>query len=198
MYDMHGTLIYQMLDQGMQTTVPLSQSSPNLINAEVGMEDQYFWTNPGLDITGIVRAALTNLTHGRILSGGSSITQQLIKNAIVGDQDTMLRKLQEIILAPEVTRNYSKQDVLAMYLNTIYYGEQAFGADAAAFTYFDLQDTANASAASQLDIAQAAMLAGLSNSTLFLDPFPQPAAAQPPTPDARCPRVLPTVINVQL
>jgi len=177
MYDMHGTLIYQMLDQGMQTTVPLSQISPNLINAEVAMEDQYFWTNPGFDITGIVRAALTNLTHGRIVSGGSSITQQLIKNAIVGDQDTILRKLQEVILAPEVTRNYSKQDVLAMYLNTIYYGEQAYGADAAAFTYFDLQDTANASAASQLDIAQAAMLAGIPSSPVAYNPFLHPVAA---------------------
>ncbi|HKF39256.1 MAG TPA: transglycosylase domain-containing protein, partial [Ktedonobacteraceae bacterium] len=177
MYDMHGTLIYQMLDQGMQTSVPLSQISRNLVNAEVAMEDQYFWTNPGYDITGIVRAALANLTHGRIVSGGSTITQQLIKNAIVGDHDTILRKLQEIILAPEVTRYYSKQDVLAMYLNTIYYGEQAYGADAAAFTYFDLQDTAKASAASQLDLAQAALLAGLPSSPVAYDPFLHPVAA---------------------
>jgi len=177
MYDMHGTLIYQMLDQGMQTSVPLSQISRNLVKAEVAMEDQYFWTNPGYDITGIVRAALANLTHGRIVSGGSTITQQLIKNAIVGDHDTILRKLQEIILAPEVTRYYSKQDVLAMYLNTIYYGEQAYGADAAAFTYFDLQDTAKASAASQLDLAQAALLAGLPSSPVAYDPFLHPVAA---------------------
>ncbi len=112
MYDEHGTLIYQMLDQGMQTTVPLSQISQNLINAEVAIEDHYFWTGPGVDITGIVRAALANLTHGYVVEGGSTITQQLIKNAIVGDQDTIMRKLQEIILAPEVTRLYSKQEIL--------------------------------------------------------------------------------------
>src|SRR5207248_7468294 len=74
MYDQHGTLIYQMADQGLQTTVPLSQISPNLIHAEIAMEDQYFWSNPGFDITGIVRAALTDLSHGRIISGGSTIT----------------------------------------------------------------------------------------------------------------------------
>ncbi len=177
MYDMHRTLIYQMLDHGMQTTVPLSQISQNLINAEIAIEDQYFWTNPGFDITGIVRAAITNLTNGRIVSGGSTITQQLIKNAIVGNQDTILRKLQEIILAPEVTRHFTKQQILSMYLNTIYYGEQAYGADAAAFTYFNLHDTATARAASQLDIAQAAMLAGIPSSPAAFDPFLHPRAA---------------------
>src|SRR6266480_6402978 len=177
MYDEHSTMIYQMLDQGMQTTVPLSQISQNLINAEVAIEDQYFWTDPGVDITGIVRAALADMTHGQVVEGGSTITQQLIKNAIVGDQDTIMRKLQEIILAPEVTRIYSKQEVLSMYLNTIYFGEQAYGADAAAFTYFGLQDTAHASAASKLDIAQAAMLAGLPRAPSALDPFLHPSAA---------------------
>lgn len=177
MYDEHGTLIYQMHDQGMQTSVPLSQISAHLIDAEVAIEDQYFWTNPGIDITGIVRAAMTDLTHDSVVSGGSTITQQLIKNAIVGSQDTILRKLQEIILAPEVTRYYTKQQILPMYLNTIYYGEQAYGADAAAFAYFGLQDTAQASAASQLDLAQAALLAGIPSSPIARDPFLHPKAA---------------------
>jgi membrane peptidoglycan carboxypeptidase len=177
MYDMNGTLIYQMVDQGLQTTVPLSQISPNLVHAEIAIEDQYFWTNPGYDITGIVRAAIANLTHGHVISGGSTITQQLIKNAIVGNQETILRKLQEIILAPEVTRHFTKQQILSMYLNTIYYSEQAYGADAAAFTYFNLHDTATASAASQLDLAQAAMLAGIPSSPIARDPFLHPKAA---------------------
>src|SRR5438067_3796423 len=136
MYDKHGTMIYQMTDQGLQTTVPLKDISPNLIHAEIAMEDQYFWTNPGYDITGIAREALDDLTHGHIISGGSTITQQLIKNAIVGNQATAIRKLQEIILAPSVTRYYTKQQILSMYLNTTYYGEQAYGANAAAFIYF--------------------------------------------------------------
>lgn len=171
MYDENGTPIYQMLSQGMQTTEPLSQISPNLMHAEIAIEDQYFWSNPGYDITGIVRAALSDLTHGHIVAGGSTITQQVIKNAIVGGQDTAIRKLQEIILAPAVTRRYTKQQILAMYLNTTYYGEQAYGAEAAAFTYFDLRDTPGHSAASKLDIAQSAMLAGIPSAPNGRDPF---------------------------
>jgi len=177
MYDKHGTMIYQMTDQGLQTTVPLKDISPNLIHAEIAMEDQYFWTNPGYDITGIARAALDDLTHGHIISGGSTITQQLIKNAIVGNQATAIRKLQEIILAPSVTRYYTKQQILSMYLNTTYYGEQAYGANAAAFIYFGLQDKPSATAASQLDLAQAAMLAGIPSAPIGRDPFVDPYSA---------------------
>lgn len=171
MYDAHGSLLFQMVKNGLQTTVPLSQISPNLVNAEVAIEDQNFWKNSGFDITGIVRAAIADLTLGHVVAGGSTITQQLIKNAIVGNQDTALRKLQEIILAPDITRHYTKQQIMGMYLNTIYYGEQAYGADAAAFTYFGLQDMPNRSAASQLDVAQAAMLAGLPQSPIAHDPY---------------------------
>lgn len=180
MYDDHGTLLYQMTKDGLQTSVPLSQISQNLTNAEVAIEDQNFWKNAGFDITGIVRAAIANLTLGHVVAGGSTITQQLIKNAIVGNQDTALRKLQEIILAPDITRHYTKEQIMWMYLNTIYYGEQAYGADAAAFTYFGLQDKPNHSAASQLDIAQSAMLAGLPQSPIAHDPyiFPQSGLAR--------------------
>ena len=177
MYDEHNTLIYQMIDQGLQTTVPLDQISPNLIHAEIATEDQNFWNNPGYDITGIVRATIADLTNGRVVSGGSTITQQLIKNAIVGNQDTILRKLQEIILAPQVTRYYTKQQILSMYLNTIYYGEQAYGANAAAFMYFGLRDKPGHSAASQLDLAQSAMLAGIPSSPAARDPYLYPVAA---------------------
>ncbi len=178
LYDSHGTLLYQAIDQGLQTTVPLAQVSPNLAHAEIAIEDQYFYTNPGYDITGIVRAALSNLTRGHVVSGGSTITQQLIKNAIVGNQETVVRKLQEIILAPAITRQYTKEQILSMYLNTTYYGHQAYGAEAAAFTYFNLKDTPTATAASQLDIAQAAMLAGIPSAPVGRDPFLYPKAAQ--------------------
>src|SRR5579883_1023249 len=177
MYDANGTQIYEAIDQGLQISEPFDKISPNLVHAEIAIEDQYFWSNPGYDITGIVRAALSDLTHGRIVAGGSTITQQLIKNAIVGNQDTAIRKLQEIILAPEVTRQYTKDQILSMYLNTTYYGEMAYGADAAAFTYFDLQDTPARTAASQLDIAQSAMLAGIPSSPIARDPFLHPQAA---------------------
>lgn len=178
MYDAHGIEIYQATDQGLQTTVPLAHISKNLVNAEIAIEDQYFWSNPGYDITGIVRAAIDDLTRKQIVSGGSTITQQLIKNAIVGNQESVLRKLQEIILAPDISRQYTKQQILEMYLNTTYYGEQAYGADAAAFVYFGLQDTPKATGASQLDVAQAAMLAGIPSAPIGRDPFLHPAAAQ--------------------
>ena len=183
MYDAHGTMLYQMVDQGLQTTVPLEKISPNLVHAEIAIEDQTFWNNSGYDITGIVRASLADLSHGHIVSGGSTITQQLIKNAIVGNQDTAIRKLQEIILAPDITRKFTKQQVLSMYLNTIYYGEQAYGAEAAAFTYFNLKDTPTATAASQLDIAQAATLAGIPSNPSLRDPFLHPHASFQRTKD---------------
>lgn len=171
MYDDRGTLFYQLVKDGLQTTVPLAQISRNLIDAEVAIEDQNFWKNAGFDITGIVRAAIADMAKGHVVAGGSTITQQLIKNALVGNQDTVFRKLQEIILAPDITRHYTKQQIMSMYLNTIYYGQQAYGADAAAFVYFDLRDTPTRSAASQLDLAQAAMLAGLPQSPIAHDPF---------------------------
>jgi membrane peptidoglycan carboxypeptidase len=176
MYDAHGTPIYEAVDQGLQVSEPFNDISPNLVHAEIAIEDHSFWTNPGYDISGIVRAALSNLSHGHIVAGGSTITQQLIKNAIVGDADTNMRKLEEIILAPQATRYYTKQQIMDMYLNTTYYGNMAYGAEAAAFVYFDVQDTPKATAAAQLDIAQAAMLAGIPQNPTLYNPFLHPQA----------------------
>ncbi len=171
MYDDRGDMIFQMTKDGLQTTVPLSQISPTMINAQIAIEDQNFWKNAGFDITGIVRAAIADLTKGHVVAGGSTITQQVIKNAVVGNQDTALRKLEEVILAPDATRHYSKQDILNMYLSTTYYGEQAYGVDAAAFMYFNLQDRPGHSAASQLDLAQSALIAGMARNGILYDPF---------------------------
>ena len=176
-YDIHGRMIYEAIDQGMQVSVPLTQISRHLINAEIAIEDQNFWKNPGYDLNGIIRAAIDNLSKGHVVSGGSTITQQLIKNTIVGNHESILRKLQEIILAPQITNRYTKEQILTMYLNTSYYGEQAYGANAAAFTYYNLQDTAKSSAASKLDLAQAAMLAGIPSAPIGRDPFLHPAEA---------------------
>lgn len=176
MYDEHGTLIYEAVDQGLQISEPLNNISPNLVHAEIAIEDQSFWTNPGYDITGIARAALSDLSNKRVVAGGSTITQQLIKNVIVGNQDTAIRKLEELILAPQATRYFTKQQIMDMYLNTTYYGNQAYGAQAAAFIYFDLQDTPKATAAQQLDLAQAAMLAGIPQNPSLYNPFVFPQA----------------------
>ena len=177
MYDAHGTLIYEAVDQGLQISEPFNDISLNLVHAEIAIEDHTFWTNPGYDITGMVRATISNLSYGRVVSGGSTITQQLIKNTVVGNEDTILRKLEEIILAPQATRYYTKQQIMDMYLNTTYYANMAYGAEAAAFVYFDLHDTSTSPAAAQLDIAQSAMLAGIPQDPVLYDPFVHPQAA---------------------
>src|SRR5581483_4159679 len=121
-YDSKGVLLDQMADQGLHTTVTFDQISSELRNATVATEDKDFWTNPGVDLLGIVRAFLANLQNGRIVEGGSTISQQLSKNLIVGNECTIVRKLEEVVLAPQLNSHYTKKDILSMYLNTIYYG----------------------------------------------------------------------------
>ena len=177
MYDSHGVLIDQLTDNGIHTTVTFDQIAPIMQDATVATEDKNFWSNQGVDVVGIIRALLINLEDGRVVEGGSTITQQLIKNLIVGNQPTIVRKLEEIILAPQVNNDYTKKDILTMYLNSIYYGNQAYGIDAAALVYFGLQDKPGHSAASQLDLAQSAMLAGLPSNPSFFDPLAHPQTA---------------------
>ncbi|HZU67488.1 MAG TPA: PBP1A family penicillin-binding protein [Ktedonobacteraceae bacterium] len=169
-FDSKGILIGQLADNGIHTTVKLAQVSPYIINATVATEDKDFWINSGVDLAGIIRAAITNLENGRVVEGGSTITQQLIKNLVVGNDPTYIRKLQEVILAPQLNSMYSKRDILEMYLNSIYYGHQAYGIDAAATVYFGLQDSPGRTAAQQLDLAQSAMLAGLPSNPSEYDP----------------------------
>lgn len=178
-YDSQGNLIDQLTDQGIHTEVTYGQIAPALVNATIAIEDKTFWSNEGVDLTSILRAALSDLENGQTVEGGSTITQQLVKQLIVGDSRDLTRKLSEILLAPQVTNRYSKEDILEMYLNTIYYGHQAYGIDTAATVYFGLEDKDGQSAASQLDLAQAAMLAGLPRNAVLYDPtsnFPQATA----------------------
>ena len=176
-YDATGTLIDELADQGTRTTIPLKQMSPNAVNATIAIEDKDFWTNQGVDFIAVVRAATDDLSSGQVVSGASTITQQLIKRGILGPQVTFDRKLREMILAIGLTHQMSKQDILNLYLNTIYYGEQAYGIDAAAQTYFGLQDQPGKPAAAQLDLAQASILAGLPQSPSGLDPLYNKQAA---------------------
>ncbi len=177
MYDSKGILIMQMTDQGLHTSVSLDQIAPILQNATIATEDKNFWSNQGVDILRILRAALDDLRSGRIVEGGSTITQQLIKNLIVGNQTSLIRKLEEIVLTPQLNSLYTKRDILQMYLNSIYYGHQAYGIDAAATIYFGLEDTPHRSAAMQLDLAQAAMLAGIPSNPSAYDPLAHPQIA---------------------
>ncbi len=170
-FDAQGQQIFDLADKGAQTTLPLSQIPKVLQNATIAIEDKDFWTNQGVDFQAIARAALDDLRSGQIVSGASTITQQLIKNAIVGPAVTLDRKLREMILALGLTHTLSKQEILTLYLNTIYYGEQAYGIDAAAYRYFSLNDQPGRPAAGQLDLAQASLLAGLPRSPSNLDPL---------------------------
>ncbi|HEU5383431.1 MAG TPA: transglycosylase domain-containing protein [Ktedonobacteraceae bacterium] len=170
-YDDQGKLIDQLADDGLHTAIKYNQVASNLVNATVAIEDRTFWSNEGLDLTGILRATLADLKSGQTLEGGSTITQQLVKQLIVGGSQDIIRKLSEMVLAPQVNNTYSKRDIMEMYLNTIYYGHQAYGIDAAATVYFGLEDQPDQSAASQLDLAQAALLAGLPRNASLYDPL---------------------------
>ncbi|HEY7346724.1 MAG TPA: transglycosylase domain-containing protein [Ktedonobacterales bacterium] len=170
-FDAQGKEIYELADQGAQTTVSLSQTPKVLQNATIAIEDKDFWTNQGVDFQAVVRATLENIHSSEIVSGASTITQQLIKNALVGPEVTLDRKLREMILALGLTREISKQEILTLYLNTIFYGSQSYGIDAAAHTYFGLNDQPGRPAAAQLNLAQASLLAGLPRSPSILNPF---------------------------
>lgn len=177
MYDSTGILIGQLTDQGLHTSVSLGDVSQHVVDATVAIEDKNFWTNPGLDIKRILQSALDDVRTGHVVSGGSTITQQLIKTLVVGDETSIQRKLQELVLTPLVNDRYSKKDIMEMYLNSIYYGEQAYGIDAAASVYFGLTDQPGKPASKQLDLAQSAMLAGIPNSPVLDDPWLNPKSA---------------------
>ena len=136
----------------------LNKISPDVLAATIATEDQNFYSHPGFDLTAIVRAFWQNTNQGGIVSGASTITQQLARTLLLSPEEraeqSYMRKVREAILAAEITRRYSKDDILELYLNETYYGNLAYGIEAAAETYF--QTTAD-----KLTFAQAAFLAGL-------------------------------------
>lgn len=173
-YDRTGVLLYQVNNVGAQHSIPIAQVPISVVNATIAIEDHTFWTNPGVDATSIVRAAQANYSSGKISQGGSTITQQLIKQNVLGGQETYTRKLEEAILSVGMTETgaYTKQQILAMYLNSIGYGHEAYGIESAAEVYFGYGDDARTgvSAAQHLDLAQASMLAGIPQNPNLNDP----------------------------
>src|SRR6202022_4561401 len=164
-YDRNGVLLYVKHTDGVvRTVIPLSAISPHLIDATIALEDRQFYTHNGIDVRRIAAAAIADITHQRVQQGASTITQQLVKRMFVGDDRSLERKVRETVLALEIERRFTKNDILTLYLNQIFYGHQAYGAEAAAQTYF-------AKPAKDLDIAEAAMLAALPNSPSQLDPY---------------------------
>ena len=173
-YDRNGTLLADIGDQGdHRIVVPLSYISPLLVEATIAAEDHTFYQNQGVDVGGIIRAALADYSHHGLVQGGSTISQQLVKQVFIGPNPapTIQRKVREALLALELNRRYSKQDILEMYLNTIYYGSQTYGVEAAARSYFR-------SNAHDLTLAQASMLAGLPQAPTAYNPVLHLAVAK--------------------
>ena len=181
-YDDRGILLYQFNDDGAQHSIPLAHIPVVVINATVATEDKDFWINQGVDFQAIARAAYTDLALGHLQEGGSTITQQLIKQNALNSDPTFTRKIKEAILALGLTEQgvFTKREILEMYLNSIPYGPTSYGIDAAATTYFGYTDDAatGETAAQHLDLAQASLLAGLPQSPSYNDPLSGPAGFQ--------------------
>ncbi len=158
--DRDGNLLYEILDPnaGRRTYVPLERVSPFLVAATLATEDKLYYEHPGYDLWAILRAVWQNLRGGEVVSGASTITQQVARNLLFTPEErtriTALRKTREVLLAAEITRSYTKDEILQLYLNENNYGNLAYGVEAAAETYFD-------TTADRLTLAQASFLAGL-------------------------------------
>ena len=144
--------------------VAINEVPEHVINAVLSIEDHRFYEHHGIDVKGIIRAAFENLFAGGIVQGGSTITQQLAKNTILTPEKTYERKIKEVVIAGQIEQQYSKDEILEMYLNQIYFGHGAWGIQNASRVYFgkNVED---------VTLAEAAMLAGLIHSPSALDPY---------------------------
>jgi penicillin-binding protein 1C len=169
-YDRNGDLLYEMIDPnaGRRTYIPIEEISPYVIAATISIEDKEFYNHPGFDPVALARALVTNYLSGEVVSGASTITQQLARGLFMAEAEraeiSYRRKAREIILSAEMTRRYSKNEILELYLNEFNYGNLAYGIEAAAETYFN-------TTADQLDMAQAAFLAGIPQAPGIYDIF---------------------------
>lgn len=159
-YDRNGQLLYEVLDPraGRRTRIALNELPLHVRQAVLAVEDANFYAHPGVDVAGVARAVVQTIQEGEIVSGGSTITQQLARDVLLSKEErqsrTLTRKLREMILALRLTQTYSKDTILEMYLNEVYFGNLAYGVEAAARTYFGKP-------ARELDLAESAMLTGL-------------------------------------
>ena len=175
--DRNGRPLYDVIDQenGRNTVLPLDDIPLRLRQATIATEDKTFYTNPGFDLMGIARAVWTNTQEGEIVSGGSTITQQVVRNLLLNSEErteiSIRRKLREVVLAWQISRSYEKDDLLALYLNQSYYGGMAYGVEAAARTYFG-------KSAADLTLAESALIAGLPQAPALYNPLVVPEAAK--------------------
>ncbi len=171
-FDRNGKLITTVHAEQDRLPVDISVVPKNLQNAFIAAEDNRFYEHGGIDPRGILRAAVSNLIQGNATGqGGSTITQQLARNAFLTQEQTIRRKVLEVILALEIERKYTKDEILEMYMNQIYFGQGCYGVQTASNVYFgkDVKD---------LSLAQCAMLAGLPNSPNYYSPFRSLEAAK--------------------
>lgn len=168
--DRDGNELALLAQEGLRLEVPLEDMAPVAVDALVAAEDQRFYDHTGIDPVGIARALWNNLTEDSV-QGGSTLTQQLVKNAYLNDERTFSRKVREAVLAVKLERTEDKDQILERYLNTVYFGRGAYGLEAAARTYFD-------SRAADLTPERAALLMGLLRSPGRLDPGEDLEASQ--------------------
>ena len=175
--DRNGQALYEVLAEngGRHAVLPLDQIPLALQQATIATEDNHFYSNPGIDLAGVIRSVWINLRGGETLAGGSTITQQVARNLLLSEtertQRSLRRKLREALLAWQLTQRYNKDEILGMYLNQMYYGGLAYGVEAASQTYFGKP-------ASELDLAECALLAGLPQSPASYNPFSDLEAAR--------------------
>jgi len=169
-YAANGSLLGSIPAEKNRQPVALSQMSPWMAKATVAIEDRRFYKHGGVDYKGIVRAAIRDLRAGKVVQGGSTITQQLVRNLYISRQRTFKRKIKEACLAIKLARNKSKDWILGSYMNAVYYGNHAYGIEAAAQTYFSRR-------ARTLTLDQSALLAGLPQAPSIFDPIHRPLDA---------------------
>lgn len=162
-YDKDGELLYDIFQNYNRTPIKMSDVPEHVKQATIAIEDKDFYKHSGFSIPGIIRSLFDFVIHRRI-EGGSTLTQQLIKNALLSGERTLVRKLKEFILAVQVERAYAKDQILEMYLNEIPYGGTAYGIEAAANLYFG-------KSAKDLNLAEAALLAGLPQRPSVYSPY---------------------------
>lgn len=168
--DRNGNLLYEIIDPnaGRRTYIPLNKISPYVVAATIATEDKGFYSHPGFDVFAIIRAFWQNASSGETVSGASTITQQVARALLLGpeerSQQSYTRKMREAILAAEITRRYSKDEILELYLNEFNYANMAYGIEAAAETYFN-------KAAANLNLGEASFLAGLPQAPSVYDIF---------------------------
>ncbi len=170
-YDLKGKAIYTLQGTQNRQPVPLSQIPLNLQHAIIAAEDKRFYQNHGFDILGLIRSVLADIRHQAPVQGASTITEQLAKILYLKDNRSLSYKIKELILGVELSRYYTKSEVLEMYLNNVYLGQGTFGVGAAAEAYFGKP-------VSQLDLAQCALLAGLPQAPSLYDPYVNPKLAR--------------------